>query len=196
MQESFWWWRCSDRYIISLCPHLQTPFPPFSPSQISLVVSVEVKHHVYLLTYIRKVLLCEAGWTAFQTASATQKWTAMEVNWGNNIGGKIGHYHVLKDMKGDESDVPYKRALSFKSCVHQNCWLNTVLQMVLWFCIHCHWYVILCVCNKGYLPTISFAPMARKVLCESHLCLWQKQNKQTKTSANNTSFVSVKHFHF
>ena len=40
---------CSDRYIISLFPHLHTPFPPFSPSLISLVVSVDVKHHVYLL---------------------------------------------------------------------------------------------------------------------------------------------------
>ena len=25
MQESFWWWKCSDRYIISLSPHLHTP---------------------------------------------------------------------------------------------------------------------------------------------------------------------------
>ena len=49
MQESFWWWQCSDRYIISLFPHLHTPFPHFSPSLISLVVSVDVKHHVYLL---------------------------------------------------------------------------------------------------------------------------------------------------
>ena len=31
MQESFWWWQCSDRYIISLFPHLHTPFPPPSP---------------------------------------------------------------------------------------------------------------------------------------------------------------------
>ena len=30
-------------------PHLRTPFPPFSPSLMSLVVSVDVKHHVYLL---------------------------------------------------------------------------------------------------------------------------------------------------
>ena len=30
----------------SLSPHLHTP-PPFSPSLISLVVSVDVKHHVY-----------------------------------------------------------------------------------------------------------------------------------------------------
>ena len=38
MQESFWWWRCSDSYIISLFPYLR-------PSLISLVVSVDVKHH-------------------------------------------------------------------------------------------------------------------------------------------------------
>ena len=49
MQESFWWRQCSDRYTISLFPHLHTPFPP---SLISLMVSVDVKHHVYLLTII------------------------------------------------------------------------------------------------------------------------------------------------
>ena len=47
MQESFWWWYC-NRHIIS-SPHLHTPFPPFSLSLISLMVSVDVKHHVYLL---------------------------------------------------------------------------------------------------------------------------------------------------
>ena len=40
----------SDRYVISLFPNLHRPFPPFSPSLISLMVSVDVKHHVYLLT--------------------------------------------------------------------------------------------------------------------------------------------------
>ena len=40
MQESFWWCQCSDRYIT-----------PFSLSLISLMISVDVKHHVYLLTY-------------------------------------------------------------------------------------------------------------------------------------------------
>ena len=50
MQESFWWWQCSDRCIISFFPHLHTPSPPpFSPSLINLMVSVDVKHHVYLL---------------------------------------------------------------------------------------------------------------------------------------------------
>ena len=47
MQESFWRWQCSDRYIICLSPHLHTPF---SPSVISHMVSVDVKHYVYLLT--------------------------------------------------------------------------------------------------------------------------------------------------
>ena len=35
-------------YSLSLFPHLHTPPPPFSPSLISLMVSVDVKHHVYL----------------------------------------------------------------------------------------------------------------------------------------------------
>ena len=35
MQESFWWWQSNDRYIISLFPHLHTPF---FPSLISLIV--------------------------------------------------------------------------------------------------------------------------------------------------------------
>ena len=46
MQKSLWWCQYSDRYIISLSPHLHTPF---SPSLISLMVSADVKHHVYYL---------------------------------------------------------------------------------------------------------------------------------------------------
>ena len=43
----------SEGDIISLSPHLHTPFPPaFSPSLISRTVSVDVKHHVHLLTVI------------------------------------------------------------------------------------------------------------------------------------------------
>ena len=52
MQKSFRWWRCSDRYMVFLSSHLRTPSPPFTPlppSLISLMVSVDVKHHVYLL---------------------------------------------------------------------------------------------------------------------------------------------------
>ena len=49
--------------IMSLFPHLHTTFPPFSPSLISLMVSVDVKHHVYLLylltfySFLHSVLL-------------------------------------------------------------------------------------------------------------------------------------------
>ena len=39
---------------IGSSPHLHAPFPTFSPSLISLMVSVDVKHHVYLLTIGRK----------------------------------------------------------------------------------------------------------------------------------------------
>ena len=43
-QKSFWWWQCSNRYIISPPP----PNPLFSPTLISRMVSVDVKHHVYI----------------------------------------------------------------------------------------------------------------------------------------------------
>ena len=50
MQESFWWWQCSDRYNYNLpLPPPPYPLPPVSPSLISFMVSVHVKHHVYLL---------------------------------------------------------------------------------------------------------------------------------------------------
>ena len=59
MQKSFWWWQCSDRYIISLSPPLHTPF---SPSLISLMVSVDVKHHVYLLQFHWPFLFRVPAW--------------------------------------------------------------------------------------------------------------------------------------
>ena len=62
-QVSFWWWQCSDRYIIS--PSTPPPPPPFSrPSLIRFVVSVDVKHHAYLLASIRSSPLI----TVFQAA--------------------------------------------------------------------------------------------------------------------------------
>ena len=51
LMKSYWWWQYSDRSIISHSPHLHIPIPPFSPSLISLMVSVDIKHHVYLLTH-------------------------------------------------------------------------------------------------------------------------------------------------
>ena len=62
MQESFWWWQCSNRYIsLPLPPPPPIPLP-FSPSLISLTVFVDVKHHVYLLTIWQRLLqsLCLA----------------------------------------------------------------------------------------------------------------------------------------
>ena len=65
MQKSFWWWQCSDRYIISLSPHLHTPFPPFSPSLINRTVSVDVKHHVYLFfTLMNMYTVTACAWRA------------------------------------------------------------------------------------------------------------------------------------
>ena len=45
MQKSFWSWQYSNRYTVSLFPHLHTPF---SPSLVSLVVFVDVKRRIYL----------------------------------------------------------------------------------------------------------------------------------------------------
>ena len=48
MQKSFWWWQLrSNRYIISLFPHL----PTLDNKPHAVMVSVDVKHHVYLLSY-------------------------------------------------------------------------------------------------------------------------------------------------
>ena len=46
-------------------PHLHNPFPSpsFSRSVVSLTVSVDVKHHVYLLSYLRRRPL--TLWNAF-----------------------------------------------------------------------------------------------------------------------------------
>ena len=50
MQESFWWWQCSGKYNLPPSSPTSIPSSLFSPSLISLMVSVDVKHHVYLLT--------------------------------------------------------------------------------------------------------------------------------------------------
>ena len=63
MRESFCLCQCRDRYIISLFPHLHTPFPPL-PSLISHIVSVDVKHHVYLWM---AVAFCLTGWNSTLT---------------------------------------------------------------------------------------------------------------------------------
>ena len=98
MQKSFWWWQFSDRYIISLSPHLHAPFPPFSPSLISLMVSVDVKHHVYLLI-LKKKLKCSN--TPFKTILY---WT---------------HFHSEKEWGGKE-----ERLCLIPHCHHQEWFLH------------------------------------------------------------------------
>ena len=49
MQESFWWWQYSDRYIISLSPLFLWPLIYNLPFPI---VSVDINHYVYLLMTI------------------------------------------------------------------------------------------------------------------------------------------------
>ena len=53
MQESFWWWQCSDKVYNLPLPPPPYPLPPFSPSLISRTVSVDIKHNVYLLRLLR-----------------------------------------------------------------------------------------------------------------------------------------------
>ena len=53
IQESFCWRQCSDRYIYI---YIKFPSPPPLSSLINLVVSVDVKHHVYLRSVISREL--------------------------------------------------------------------------------------------------------------------------------------------
>ena len=57
--------------------HLHAPFPPFSPSLISLMVSVDVKHHVYLL--------CWAGSVPFPLVSLQRQFVCLTVAAGVHV---------------------------------------------------------------------------------------------------------------
>ena len=86
MQQSFWWWQCTDWHILFLSPHLHTPFPTLSPSLISLMVYVDVKHHVYLNCCSQsqsRTTVCAAlhnGQTsiAFQFRISETSWTVLK----------------------------------------------------------------------------------------------------------------------
>ena len=56
--------------IVSLSPTSIPPPPPFSPSLISFMVSVDVKHHVYLLTYAFQHLPPNSARTGYATKGA------------------------------------------------------------------------------------------------------------------------------
>ena len=74
MQESFWWWQCSNRYIIYL-----------PPSLTSLMFFVDIKHHVYLLTDLLEDVLwwslfpCIYSHARWELPSATQVFVAASV---------------------------------------------------------------------------------------------------------------------
>ena len=56
--------------MISLSPHLHTPFPPLSLNLISLVISMDVKHHVYFNNLHALSVHCFENWVwpqSFQT---------------------------------------------------------------------------------------------------------------------------------
>ena len=92
MQESFWWCQCSDRYIIYFSSHLHTPLPPISPSLISFMVSVDVKHHVYF-TY----LLCGQGLKGSGKLSCT--WSGGGVRHGRKETRKTASHKKKKKKK-------------------------------------------------------------------------------------------------
>ena len=101
MQEPFWWWQCSDRYIISLCPHLPTLFPHFSPSLLSLMVSVDIKHHVYLLTsetdeLVRQLITDwrQTNWRQFWLMRHTRSDTRSSQDGGGGLLAKARFEHA------------------------------------------------------------------------------------------------------
>ena len=79
MQKSFWWRQCRDRYIIYNLPPPPPPYP-LPPALISLVVSVDVNHHVYLLTLLHSGLHCLCrSFDSFSTQLRTE--TSTVVRW-------------------------------------------------------------------------------------------------------------------
>ena len=88
IHESFWWWQCSDWYIISRFPHLHTP-PPFFPSLRSFMVSVDVKHHVYLLTCFPQSNPPETAVTTTDNGIYPGRtWTTLQASAGQQNGEK------------------------------------------------------------------------------------------------------------
>ena len=102
-QESPWWWQCSDKWLISLLPHLHTPFAPFSPSLISLVVSVAVKHHVYLINYFSIGVL--EGCRKARHGVCSQHWRSPRfprtpaISRGNSLSARPADVVMSRDLR-------------------------------------------------------------------------------------------------
>ena len=91
MQGSFWWWQCSDRCMLP-------PPPPPPPSLISLMVSVDVKHHLYLLK-VSYVCAYDRKW--FSESCFWSRHRAGTVPYGVNIQVTVGNsWDILNAILG------------------------------------------------------------------------------------------------
>ena len=142
-QETFCFWQRSDRYIISLFPHLHIPFLPFSPSLKSLMVSVDVKHHVYLLR--RNTTRPEQGrigsisgdHRSFAPGSVNNflKWGRVSYHFSSNDSRMrvAVFYKVVKACEGLVRTVPPTDSVSSESFLELQ--KPGKLQMTYWQCI-------------------------------------------------------------
>ena len=118
MQESFWWWQCSDRYITSLSTHLHTPFILFSLSLTSLMLSMDVKQHAYFYAHSTVQELCESRGgrpvlsvlkSLLVSVDVKQYWTLL-IHWSQlvpNISTDIcGHEALLHHHAHSEHRFP------------------------------------------------------------------------------------------
>ena len=126
MQASFWWWQCSDRYIISLFPNLHTPFPP---SLISRTVSVDVKHHVYyLLTW------CSICYPTSEDIKnqRTNNWCPRVQELCDSRGGRPG-------LPVPNSPSPWYSRTGWLGLKHQFTYLLTIIVLTASVDVKQHW---------------------------------------------------------
>ena len=125
MQESFWWWQCSDRYIISLSP--TSISLPFSPSLISLVVSVDVKHHVYTYLFggtemifcgVKQKRLLRLWVTQNPAGNRSWNWRGV-VLWHEASSIHCMHRH-LTAFWARYTDLNWRRLTAFNHCKNAN----------------------------------------------------------------------------
>ena len=171
MQKSFWWWQRSDRYVISLSPNLHTPFPPFSPSLISRTVSVDVKHHIYLLIYLNTLQIGERF--HWQASSGGSKFCQYLFCFGLYQGAdqRLAHdvFDTLTTPVGLVHDV-----------THTDCWAQSGKTHVpIFTTFKCHFYfVIERTCRRIKIKEIPFCYVMTKferlINAEQHMCNIEK----------------------